>query len=433
MVLENRHFIDCLILCTIMLQLFILNFLGLSKLANWALLFMIIFRLLLFWRGRVKIPKEDIMYFLLVFLVYLAFSISALLGDYISFASLRRNFNSFTYPLLIATYVAFLVKYKRSFLTSFFNKGFTIFNLYFLINCILLLFQIRNPGLLAGVADWTNDYKPDLISGLFGYCGTHQLGLYSCFILVYNLYYAFYVSKKRMRNALILYNTFLFAYTIIISSKNDNKMFYILSAYLMFMFYMFNKYTPHNRSKRIKSFGGLIICCITIFALCFVAYLEVGIFKEILDRSVLSIIHHLINIAKQKNRLIVGGSERLYMIVFAFTKYNGWLWGNGIGTYYWLMSTALGFTQFGQSDLGNFLCLGGLFFTIPCLLCYGKLYTYIARVDIGNRSFYLALMIFVFYIIMTIYTLPMKSTPIQIAVIMIYVVYGLVMETKENR
>lgn len=92
-------------------------------------------------------------------------------------------------------------------------------------------------GFLSGFSNYENTFTPDLMSGLFGYEGTAQFGLYSIFVLIYDMYMLKY-SKYKIENKYIRYiiDFILFISIVISSSMNDNKANYISLILVLFEF-----------------------------------------------------------------------------------------------------------------------------------------------------------------------------------------------------
>lgn len=427
--IDKRYWLDSLILVMIFLQIAIFNYLNLSKLGNWILFVLIIFRLLL--SVNIKKRKRFLLFAALgTFSIYMLGTISALAGAFFRFGAFRSNLMSMTYPLLITIYIAFICMYNKEVVRKFFNNNFYAFNIYFLINVIVLILQVRIPDFMAGYANWVNYYRKDLISGLFGYSGTHQLGFFSSFIILYNLYYTKYVCKKKYRVAMNAYTAFLMLFVMIMSSLNDNKMQYVMLALFLYAYVEINISDGKSESRRVVQRLKFVFAIIAVLVALIVTYFRVDFVKHIFDSSILKIVKKMMEILNSKDSLITGGAERIYMIRFAFTKFNGLTTGYGLGTYWWQTSTALGFSQFGQADLGTFLCLAGLVFTVPCMAFYYLLYKCICGLNGRKHMVFVKLAVLVIELVAAIYTTPMKNSTIQICFLLNLIVMNLCIEEK---
>lgn len=427
--IDKRYWLDSLILAVIFLQIAIFNYLNLSKLGNWILFALIIFRLLL--SVNIKKRKSFLLFVALGTLaLYMLATVSALAGAFFRFGAFRSNLMSMTYPLLVTIYIAFACMYNREMVRSFFNNNFCIFNIYFLINVIVLILQVRIPDFMAGHANWVNYYRKDLISGLFGYSGTHQLGFFSSFIILYNLYYAKYVCKKKYRVVMNAYIAFLLLFVVIMSSLNDNKMQYVMLALFLYEYVEINISDGKSESRRVARRLKLFFVIIAVLVTFIVSYFRVDFIRNIFDSSILKIMKKMMEILNSKDSLITGGAERIYMIRFAFTKFNGLTTGYGFGTYWWQTPTVLGFSQFGQADLGTFLCLAGLVFTVPCMGFYYLLYKCICGLNGRKHMLFVKLAVLVIELVAAIYTTPMKNSTIQICFLLNLIVINLCIEEK---
>lgn len=84
-------------------------------------------------------------------------------------------------------------------------------NGYFLINAVVLLIQLQGTGFMIGVnaSGTVNPMYEDLIAGLLGYSGTHQLSLFMTFVILYNMAYWKYEVPDLNKTPLLIYGHFL--------------------------------------------------------------------------------------------------------------------------------------------------------------------------------------------------------------------------------
>jgi hypothetical protein len=152
-------------------------------------------------------------------------------------------------------------------LEKMFIGMFPICNVYMLVNIPVLLMQLNDHFELSGrhLEQYTNNFKPDLISGLFGYNGTPMLGAFSAFFFIYCLWYYRKCIKKKNKAIFLVYYFVMLAFYLYISIPNDNKGFFLQIgiSYVIYYLSIQNNYTRIKEKLR-GAWRGVIIAFLGI-------------------------------------------------------------------------------------------------------------------------------------------------------------------------
>lgn len=237
-----------------------------------------------------------------------------------------------------------------------YRKLFFVVNGYMVLNIPVLILQLNNHFELSGrhLEEHTNNFKPDLISGLFGYNGTNMLAAFSAFFFIYDLWYFRTYVKRRHRISFLIYYIVMLAFYLYISIPNDNKGFYILLT----LFYIIYFFTVQDNYKKIaQKIKGIIkgLGVIILFMIAFIyAYNHYDPLVELVERF-FRVFNNGI-----RSKYAYGGAERFAIVNYFWSSNISKLFGKGMGTMKWRQELGFGFYHFGQNDLGPFLLLGGL-------------------------------------------------------------------------
>lgn len=223
---------------------------------------------------------------------------------------------------------------------------------YVLLNCICLFsmfaLAIQENGINFLIkSTWLaeSSYREDIISGIFGFGGSHMFTIYFLTVLILN-FDKIIKSEIHRRLLFILYNVFFSICFSVLSIGNDNNSFFVLIAvYLFFVLYLSGTLKLRIRSILLV----LTICLIGYFAInlspinAFLNQTFLPRFNSILDNS-------------------AGGSnERIYIPMYAINH------GFGLGIGKGFSSEALDgtsypalFPHFGINSFGTLIYLCGI-------------------------------------------------------------------------
>ena len=278
------------------------------------------------------------------------------------------------------------------------------------INIPVIILELNDHLYLAGrhSASVTNTFKPDLISGLFGFNGTPMLAMFSCFFFIYDLWYYRNILNKRRKIPFLIYYFSMLAFVLYVSIPSDNKGLYIELA-ISFLIYL--TAIPGGYAKvieRIKKRAKLLIILLIVFVVVIITYMYYSPFTYAVDQ-----ITYVLNKGYTMKSSGTGSAERFGIIYYFFSSNINKLTGAGIGTMEWKAENGFGFELFGQNDLGSFLVLGGVLFLIV-IFC-----SFIYVWQKSNGSIKLTFLEFAFFLFLMIYTQPFTTTSIMISFVML--------------
>lgn len=420
---------DTIIALLLFLQVAIFNFLNISGegIKIICSLIMIRFALDVIITGKIyKIVLKNVWSLLIVLLIGYA---SARLGYDYHADVFFSNYLAIVYVLIPTIYFSYMFEYKYDFIKQVINKSFWIINIYGIINMAVACVQVKVDGFLTGVSTWTNPMREDLICGLMGYSATPQFGLFACLVILMNLYvldYGCISQKKRM--GLSLYIVFLIALSIVISAFNDNKIVYVeLPAFIVYYLYITGRLDFLHR-KINKNVFKIVLSITVLLLLCVGIYVMIPSVNDAVHKNFGYAIELFIQAMKTDAVLGYGSADRIYMVIYAFKRYEALKLGYGMGAYTWHAGEALGFRHFGQADLGAFLCLSGLFFTTCVFLV---VVVNFARIICGksNQRFD-KLCVALFLLLMLFYTQVITINTVGIIMLFCASVFGIVEREK---
>lgn len=408
---KRKDYLDFLILWILLLHVMFFRWIGLTSLFNKIALFLILLRL--FQRLHATIKMGAVIEILLMLVVYPLLNFQWCGGQ---LSVLITNIYIVCIPMLVFYYITQLLIYKMDFFKLFLKSIFWPLNIFMLFNIPIILLQLAGVYQLAGVGfSSSNSFMiEDMISGTFGYNGTPMMTLFFLFFMMYSyFYYKNYL--KYYKKLYILFYTIYIVFMCIISLYNDNKGFYLLMGMAIILAYVkenINKLQIVVSKTKLIYFIIKIMLFIVSFILVllfFYKYTPIGI-------SIDSIIHE-ITIGWEKNNLVQGSSERFGMISFILKDKSRIMKGYGIGNYSWTEEGAFGFNHYGQSDIGTFLCLGGILFIIIIAI---SLYCVLYKVF---RNHFFTLCIIIYLCIVGIYTQLFTVTSLMVSTMFLCSIY----------
>lgn len=425
--INKKDIMDILILLLLFMQITFFSFFDIRGTGNILILLSVFIRVFIV--GNRNTFKLKIMVALLAIVVL--YTISALTGLAFHTNYYIGNLVAIIYPVVPIIYIAWLCLYKKDFLYRFMIQMFPFFNIFYFINLAVVFLQGKIPFFLSGFSDYVNTYIPDLMSGLFGYNGTAQLGLYSIFIVLYNIVCLFYVfvMSRTSRNFAKLYIIFLTASIIITSASNDNKAVFI--ALFIFLLTAFTIFLSKKRARIRIAYIIIIVAVIfaLVFILKYVLTYRMDLFGKISEEllSTIWLVRTFINDPSSYMSGEIGSIERIYMIAYAFNNIQTLPFGSGTAFSFWQTSGTLGFPHFGQSDFSSFLCLGGLVFTISIFLFYFMLYLKITGIPRYNKTVFVILLLMIVFLYFS-YTQPWTQTTHSICLALNCIALGMLID-----
>lgn len=310
------------------------------------------------------------------------------------------------------------------------KKCFWGFNIWGFLNMLVLSLQLVKKGFMMPAA-WLsmNSYYEDLCAGLFGYNGTHRLGIYMTFLFIYNLYIAeFEIKQRKRKKQLYAYNILLLAWHFGLSTQNDNMTIYILTI-LFFLSYVFMDMHWRHRSisSIIVKWSKYIIAAAIVIIVMFIVPLT----REFIVDGIINRIVKLTS-TSSANRSS-GSTERLSIVLYSFENGFGYKFGKGIG--YWPFggdfdsNNHVGFRHFGLSSMSSMVYLLGVWFYLFVLVWVSKIYRRICK----SNDRWLLLVILGDMLFLTFYTTNLTSSVLSVNLMLLFSVFGMMGERiKEN-
>ena len=312
-------------------------------------------------------------------------------------------------------FVLCLISCNKAKAESLFLRLFPFINGYMIINVPVLLLQLNNHFEFSGrhSIESTNYFKPDLISGLFGYNGTPMLGVFSAFFFVYNLWYYRHFIQTKWKRFFSVYYLLMFVFYVFISIKNENNAYFIVLGLfmLLYLFCMHNNYRRFTQ-RVVRNIKILLALAVLIIA-GFIAYNTIPQLNKIINM-------YIRNYTVGTTTYYSGGStDRFSMIYYFFTQNINKLFGVGIGAMKWREEFGFGFIHFGQSDLGSFLLIGGLALVALIIIMFASC------IRTVNRSKFIVFFECSIFVILCVYTQLFTCTSIIISFMLVILVCNL--------
>jgi hypothetical protein len=365
-VIKKEDMINEIMIGTLLLQVFVLKWFNLSVYAGY------IFDILMLISISAFYKKYDLKMLIIIFDIGIYFAINFIINKG-SLKDLISNFRYLLQPMLLIAYTAYLAEnslIKKECIKNMIKP----LNVYMILNLIVISFQIKGYAWTAGLG-YSGFQKfttfEDSISGLFGVYGVPIWGMFSIFIFLFNHVYFNNYSEKKDRAKLNVYNFGLLLCAVVVSTINDNKIFFLFLPTFLSIFFInqiFGKNTYASRPvKTVRQFFIIIICNLLVLV---IAYCFIDRFVLIINSMANSIMQSL----DYKNAGNNGSGERIAIILYFFNELDT-IFGYGLGKGRWTQKGLLGYKHFGISDFGTILCLGGIILFILIYAIFYFLYT----------------------------------------------------------
>ena len=336
-------------------QIMIGNFLGLSKIIGILVLILLLLSLIKDIRFYIKKQVLPTILFLCCTLVYPFFSFLKDGGDvYI----LINNIYYIIVPFALLLYTGMLCSTKMNYVKKRLERAVPLLNAYALLNIFVMTAQlVYNRGLYSNSVTYR-----DSISGLFGIYGQPNITIYitavvllDCFISM-NIAGVIHIFGVKIN---FICKVILISY-MILAALNDNKAFYIIFILCVAYMWLISNYKyalQRNQLQRLINFLFKIVILILMCAILFFVLVNYTFVGDFYYRII-----HEVTQGWNSTNLVQGSSERIGMISYALSNQEMRIDGYGLATTIWKQEFAFGFVHFGQSDMGVFIILGGLFF-----------------------------------------------------------------------
>ena len=401
MKVNKGNLLDLVILYWIIIHVFIISWLGYLVQSQCVLIFLICLRFISDIRRIIRLQTLYIGLFTSIVYPLISYSCQ---GGYQEI--LLDNVVNILSTTLLFSYLSYISVNKRDFAYDFLLKNKYLFNGYMILNIPVILLQLCGVTSLSGrhPQSMENLYREDMISGMFGYNGTGLLTMYFCFLMLYNL---ILVQKKHIKrkNLFAAYNVILFLFMIFVATKSDNKsMILLLPIFIVTYIILFQLSISKSFIRKVKK----------IFKYSFLSIVFLGLFGGALHYwfGIGEIIYDVFDKIKygwENTNHAHGSAERLGMISYALSEPKIRWYGMGIANLRWKEERGLGFAHFGISDLGSFICLGGLFFVLIILLLWFAVYRKAFRDKVACYIFMLLTVVVLTYTqLMTILSLSVS-------------------------
>ena len=391
MTLYVRKNIDFFTLFMIFVQLVFLKFNGKEQIGNKLLLILCMVSLLrYFWHYAKNQGGMLIIGFLLLQIV----ANILLLGGTLD--NVRSNIIMLTYPIACIMFLEHFCRRYSDDVIRYFKKGFWIVNGYFLINAVVLLIQLQGTGFMIGVnASGTgNPMYEDLIAGLLGYSGTHQLSLFMTFVILYNMAYWKYEVSDLNKTPLLIYLIACIIFCCYISIENYNQAFFFVLPIGIALFILSSGLDVNKLTVPWNTIFKYLLLSVILFLFIVFLYNSNEAVRVFIDDNLFDKMD-MASSAMEMGLAANGSDERFAMILYGLDYLNGWELGRGIGNYFVCQGGAMGFRHFGQASMGTLICLMGIWFVLT-LICY---YTYQLTKIVYDRINFIGFAIFFIYFV----------------------------------
>ncbi|MDD6405630.1 MAG: hypothetical protein PUG00_07525 [Clostridiales bacterium] len=423
--------IDISIILVLFLQVVIFNFLNISSYGIKVICFLILLRLIVVTLKTGRIYTDIVVDFGCVMLIFMIGYISAKVGREYHLDVFMSNFLAIIYTLMPMVYISYIIKHNSDLLFLIIQKSIGLINLCLIANIVVACVQVKVEGFMEGISTWSNPMREDLICGLMGYSSTPQFGLFLCFVILLDLYYSDYCCyNRKYKNIMRGYILFLILFTIIISGINDNKAVYLeLPVLIFYYFYITNRMNLSRKKVSRVLFkviaSAIVLILIGIGMYCFIPSVHSAIYNKFGYALTL-----FVKALETDEVLGYGSADRIYMVIYAFKKYNALKLGYGMGAYTWHAGDVLGFRHFGQADFGALLCLSGLFFTM--VVFFELFRKCIMIVCDKEKNYFDKGYLFFLLLFMLFYTQMVTDNTIGIIMLFCLTVFGVTARKKER-
>ena len=347
------------------------------------------------------------------------FMLSGLLGD--SREYFFFNLNRISWPLLIATSIAIIMKTKPDVVYEIFDRNLYFLNLIWVVNIVVLAIQCTGTPLLIKSA-WLeiNSYYKDQCCGLFGNSGTHELSAFSIFMIMYDLYQGYYRSKGFKKNILIGFAFLTALITLILSTQNDNMALLFILPLFILLFYL---QKAQWSGKRIGTKFLRMMKYIVPIVILIIIVLHIPTINTFVDEKVIGRIERMIHYSSTG---VSGSNVRVAALVYSFTNGRGWALGYGVGTWPFAEGSVEelfhGFSNFGLNSMSTYLMLGGIWLYMASVLLFAR-YLYMASYRMNKTKGYIMICVGI-VVLFTFYTVLFNSLQTMLWLMMTFISFG---------
>lgn len=389
---------DKLILYLILVQVLILEFLGLGRYANWIILALILVRLVLSRWRLFDVPTAPLFAVLAVILLF-----GWALGG--SSSVLQSNALMIVYPAIYSLYLYLLCVNRRGCLESFLTHVTPLLNVALVINLAAMMVQLNSPGSIVAYHDASQEisFYEDTVSGFFAYASTHTIALYTTLVLLLNI-----AAVRRRRamglsvTALRVYNIALIVVSFAIATLNDNKALFVFLPMVLLVL-LFGDIATGRLKPSVALVGILLagISLVLVYAL--VPALQIFITDQYF--SLFEMTASSRDIGSSAN----GSNERIAILAYALGIPSTWGVGLGIGASGLYAAGYLGFRHFGQADMGSFLVLFGVWFATAYIWLFVRESSVLVRDSSSKHKAALYILLSCVVVMAMIYTQPFSN------------------------
>lgn len=365
---------------------------------------------------RILVKREI---FFLVLIDVILFCLNVVSADGSKY--LLRNLWESVFPVLMGVSLLLLVTRFHDITDNFLKFSFWQLNIWWIINLWVLSKQITGSGFM--MKSWwiaSNRYYADLCSGMFGYNGTHELAFFSCFMLIFNLFYSERLDLKKSRNLIRIYTIVTEAYMLFCSIFNDNKAMFFMIPYLCILYGLFALYWSKSRLSRktLRVMKYIILACIGGVLLFSIPGVKEFFYSQVLDK-----LERLLHFRSTK---VSGTNERLAIVQHALRNGWGWMFGKGMGYIRWISQDIMEFPHYGLSSIGAFVYQCGIWFYVVRCLLYTCIYVRLCYDD-GSRKngkAVFAVMALFSVLLFSLYSAVFTSAVSSYWILMMFIVFG---------
>lgn len=331
--------------------------------------------------------------------VIILLSISSIVSE--SKEYIATNLKGIFYPICLILTYASVIGYDIKRLYYYFRRRLVFINIVYLLNIFVLWRQVNGDSFLIKKS-WLlkNPFYPDQCCGLFGYNGTHVLGLFSIFVLLLNISFIRNIKAKAVP---IIYTIFCECILLYSAVFSDNMSLWLLTPFFLIIYFFSAISRERGLSKvdmtAFKKFFKKFVIVVGVAAVVFgiVNFTEASDFID-------NIVNRVYNTIFFSDNKVGGSNERLAIPILALSHSWGWQFGFGLGSCQFQSSGSFGFSHFGLSSIGSVIFLCGIW----TYIAVGTLYSSIAmnfstkNQKYNGLKFYAVL--FLIFVMLTTYT-----------------------------
>ena len=309
-------------------------------------------------------------------------------------------------PLILALMMVSALKEINPW--NYFAKRIKMFNYWWIINVVVLIFQVNNyPIFIKDAWMIRSGYYEDLCSGLFGYNRVHVLSLFACFIMVMNFRFYNRITSCTKKRFFVVYTVLTGFIFLICSILNDNSAIFVIMPgcilYMLISRKAFDNFRIFSINSVKRILAIIIGGCVALGVLLSIPSVANYIYEHVIKR-----IERIVFINAQHVN-VRGTNERLAIAQKAFQEGWGWHNGMGVGIWRWDKGGLIDFPSYGISSLGTLINQAGVWYFLLLVLIYMCI---LKKLDLRYQKEKInSIFLFAFILIMTIYTVLLTSEP----------------------